>query len=650
MVNKTKKRRNHCKKKTIKIRDVNEIITINKKFNNFSKENLTKTLQKTLVKEFKNRIILDCSTLPYKNNKYTYSYMINKNDNYGIYYYTDNITNKKNVLVNCQKMSKKSTYFHMNDLDISNDETYVAFSVDYNGNNISTLYLKNIDTGKQTIITTKTGNNYCISPDSKLLYYVISDTAGRPYKLYSYNINTHKSKLIYTERNLTTSIVIYKTSDNLKCLLDCLTKLYSNTFCIENNEYTHLFKHQTKKIYHVDHFLNKWYILVDDNYSRVVETTDFKSFTTVLKHMKNIKYEFFLLKANKLIVGSRYKGYNYLTIKNLCNNKIVKINLSPIRNEIKFPELANMNVFSNNLLINISTFLNPSKIVSINLNNFDVKELKSYKPSTYNPKLYVEKVIKVKDELFMTILYKKNNFKKNMKCLLSGYGSYGTVEDPLYDYSIQSLLDRGFIYCFAHIRGGGYMGKKWYDNGKLFKKMNSFYDFITCTEFLINNNYTSSDKLAIWGRSAGGLLIGAVLNMRPDLYKFAILGVPFVDVLSTMSDKCSPLTTEEYYEFGNPSDKKMYEYIKKYSPIDNINFKHNYPNVYIYSNINDNQVRYTEPFKYYNKIKNSSVFISGEKDLLMKINLKYGHRQSSKRFEMMNETAEIYNLILHFIQ
>ena len=650
MANKTKKYHKQCRKKTVKKTHITEIKKINTKFNRFITHNLSKPFQNTLVKEFKSRNVLAYSTVPNKYNKYTYTYSINQNDNYGTYYYTNNETNKKKILINCKQMAKNKTFFNMNELDISPDETYVAFSIDYNGDNTTTLYIKNIDTEKQTIVTNKGGGGYCISPDSKLLYYVICDSAGRPYKLYSYDINSKQSTHVYTEKEISTTIVVYKTSDKLKCLLDTSTKIYTNTYNIVGNTCTPLYKYQTQKLYQIDHFLNKWYILFDDNSSKIVETYDFKSFKPCVKHIKNVHYEYFLIKANKIIVGTREKGYNYLTIKDLCSQKIVKLKLSPIRNEVNFPELSNMSIFSDDLTLSVSTFLHPEKIMSVNLNNFKVNEIKSYKPATYNPNLYVESLINVKGDLYMTILYKKSIFKKNMKCLLNGYGSYGTVEDPYYNFSIQSLLDRGFIYCFAHIRGGGFMGKKWYNKGKLLNKINSFNDFITCTEFLIKHKYTSSDKLAIWGRSAGGLLIGAVINMRPDLYKFAILGVPFVDVLTTMSDKCSPLTTEEYHEFGNPVNKTTYNYIKKYSPYDNINLSKNYPNVYIYSNINDNQVRYIEPYKYYNKIKKAYAFNSGEKDLLMKINMKYGHNQSSERFESMNELAEIYSLILHFIQ
>ena len=649
MANKTKKKTTKCRKKTIKKKHVTIIKKINKEANTFIQKNLTKQKTNDMVREFKSRILLEYSTTPCKFNKYSYFYKIKKYDNYGAYYYTDTDTDKTHVLIDCEAMAKYKTYFYMNEPDISNDELFVAFSIDYHGSNVTTVYIKNILTGQQSIITKKGGGGYCFSPESKILYFITCDSANKPYKLFAYNIYSKKTTHIYTETEASTGISVYKTSDNLHCLLDSSTKIYSNVYELKDTTYINLYKYQTNTLYVIDHFMNKWYALINDNKSRIMETIDFKTFTTTVKHIKDVSFEYFLIHSNKLIIGSRENGYNYLTIKDLCTNKIIKLSLSPIRHEIDIPGLPNMNIFSKELVVDVSTYLQPSKVISIDLDTFKTTDIMSYKPDTYNPSKYTEKVIHVTDTLHITVLYKTSLYKKNMKCIIHGYGSYGSVEDPDYTYAIQSLLDRGFIYCFAHIRGGGYMGKKWYDDGKLLNKMNTFRDFITCSEFLINNNYTSSDKLAIYGRSAGGLLIGAVINMRPDLYKLAILGVPFVDVLSTMSDKCSPLTTEEYHEFGNPANKSIRDYIQKYSPVDNIDTSLNYPNIYIYSNINDNQVRYIEPLKYYNKIKESTVFKSGEKQILMKINMKYGHSQSSKRYESMEEIANIYNMITHFI-
>lgn len=647
MNKKTRKKLNICRKKTIKKKDVDKIKKINKEYRN----NLDKKTINALSKEFRSRFLRDFTTISSSKNKFTYYFSINKNDNFGIYYYKKNgiESSKSNILINCKEMAKNKSYFKMNEIDVSNDENYIAFSVDYKGNNETTLYLKEIDSDKLTIVSKKAGENYCISPNSKYLYYTVCDNTGKPYKLYSYNIHDKKSKLIYTETDVSNYISVGKTSDNLYCLLKTETKVYSNFFLLDDNNYSVLFKNQTEKMYSIDHYLNKWFVLIKDETNKIHETNDFIKFDVCVRYIKNITYEYMLIKGNKLIIGVRENGYSYFMIKDLCTNKIVKLKLSPIRYDVTFPELFNLNMFSSKLNVKINTFLQPPKSIEIDLDSFKINELKSYKNKNYNPNIYDESIIKVKNDLYMTIMYKKSLFKKNMKCLLKGYGSYGAVEDPSFNYCFQSLLDRGFIICIAHIRGGGFMGRKWYNDGKMFKKMNTFKDFITCAEFLIDKKYTSSEKMAIWGRSAGGLLIGATINMRPELFKLAILGVPFVDVITTMSDKCGPLTREEYHEFGNANIKKVRDYMMKYSPIDNIDYTNNYPNIFIYSNIDDTQVLYSEPYKYYHKIKESNIFKSNNKDLLMNIKLKYGHGQSSKRYESIVEMAEIYSLIIKYI-
>tara|TARA_E500000178_G_C16800994_1_gene652412 strand:- start:121 stop:876 length:756 start_codon:yes stop_codon:yes gene_type:complete len=244
------------------------------------------------------------------------------------------------------------------------------------------------------------------------------------------------------------------------------------------------------------------------------------------------------------------------------------------------------------------------------------------------------------------MLYKKDKFRTKMPCLLTGYGAYGDTIEPDFNKFIVSLLDRGFIYCIAHVRGSGFNNHTWWKKGKKLNKKNTFIDFINCAKFLINNNYTLPDRLNIFGRSAGGLLIGAVLNMNPELFNLAIMGVPFVDVITDMTNPCTPLTTEEYEEWGNPNNKKVLKYISSYSPIDNINFNHNYPNLYIYTNKNDTLVPYDGVIRYFNKISSSKVFKDKDKDAFIYVNNKYGHNQSSDKYEYWEEMSKLYSIII----
>ena len=267
----------------------------------------------------------------------------------------------------------------------------------------------------------------------------------------------------------------------------------------------------------------------------------------------------------------------------------------------------------------------------------------------YEPEKYAEKIVMVNDKLAMTMLYKKTCPLKKEKCVLYGYGSYGITIESEFSKYIPSLLDRGFIYCFAHIRGSKYNGYSWYKDGKLLNKKNTFYDFIDCAKYLIQRGYTIPSRLAIWGRSAGGLLIGSTINYEPSLFQLAILGVPFVDVIDTMTNDCQPLTTEEYEEWGNPSNNRIENYMRSYSPIDNINLSSDYPNIYIYSNVEDSLVPYKSVLNYFEKIKEADVFKSGKKQIVLDIDDKYGHGQATERYESMQEMAKMYAIILNFI-
>jgi oligopeptidase B len=278
--------------------------------------------------------------------------------------------------------------------------------------------------------------------------------------------------------------------------------------------------------------------------------------------------------------------------------------------------------------------------------------IRKYEYKNYNPDLYKSERILIDTEtkLYVSVVYRKNLFIKNgtNPGHLYAYGSYGEDVDVDYDKYIISLLDRGYIYAIAHVRGSSYLGKQWYEQGKLMKKKNTFKDFIKCSEYLIQNNYISKQKLSISGGSAGGLLIGAVINKKPSLYKTAILEVPFVDCLTTMLDSSIPLTTGEYEEWGNPEKyKTFYKYILSYSPIDNIKNKL-YPNILITSGINDTRVGFWEPVKYCAKMRKIVSSFKKNRDIMMKIDLNSGHGGSSERYKYMQDEAFKYAFIIKY--
>ena len=390
------------------------------------------------------------------------------------------------------------------------------------------------------------------------------------------------------------------------------------------------------------------YIKKNKSKTEVLTTFDFIKFDIILPNKKNIIYEKILLKGGFFICVERKleQQEKNLIIYNLHNLSINRISLFKSKYTIYIPYLSNIDIHNPNLVLKYTTFINPTKLISINLSTLKIETIHDFKNHCFNTNLYQEKIIKINNNVFITILSKKNNNLNNKCCVLNGYGAYGYTIEPYFDPAIISLLDRDFIYCFAHVRGSSIQGYSSWLDGKILNKKNTFNDFIKASEWLINKNYTSPDKLTILGRSAGGLLIGSVINIKPELFNLAILGVPFVNVIETMCDNCLPLTTEEYEEWGNPKNKKIFEYMKSYDPIININYNNNYPNIYIYSNINDTLVPYYHVLKYYNKIKNSNVFKTEKKLALLDIKLKYGHTQSTKKITSYEESAKIYSLII----
>lgn len=629
--------------KTRKKNDIAVIKRINKEFDS----QLDTKLVTKLSKEFKTRMVHDSTTIPSLFKKYSYYTEIKKGENYPKYYIID-YNNKHHCILDLDKIGKSFSFFSVSSVTFSNSEDMIFYTVDTVGNRYHNIYMKSFFDDKITKIISDVEGDIQLSRDDKQIYYLKMNKSMRAYKLFCYNIEKKKHTCIFTENDETFSLNISSTTDRNHILLLSFSWESSHVFNVENNKCTLLYKKEKDLYYSVDTYANTWYIMyVKNDVSKILSTTDFKSYSTILSNKENVEYQEFIIKSHYLCCIYKEKGLNHLLSVDLITKKINYFKFSNPSASFDIPYLSNLDICNPKLILNVYSNLQPKKTIELNCVNSKINTLKTTKIKGYTEDKYSEKLIHVNDKLCLTMLYKKDKYKKNMKCLLNGYGAYGTNDDPYFDSKIVSLLDRGFLFCTAHVRGSGFHGNKWHKDGKLLNKINTFKDFIECAKYLVKNKYTNREKLAIWGRSAGGLLIGAVLNMEPELFKFAILGVPFVDVINTMKDTSKPLTTEEYKEWGNPNNKKYYDYIKKYDPILNIDMKAKYPNIYIYSNLEDTLVEYKEPLKYYMKIKDADVFKSKERNLLMHINLKYGHMQSSKRYEGLDEFGVYYSLIIN---
>ena len=637
-----------CRKRYNNVTRKNKDKSLIKKFNAESKKYIDSSLVKTLVSEMKNK------TRPHNElpktlfNKYSYSIEKKKSDNYGRIFYYDG--NKKQVLIDWDKLSGKNDFFLVGDYEISNNEKYISYTIDTKGDRLFDLYIKDFKNNKIERIVKNCDDNTVFSNDSQYIYYIKYDTVDlRPSKIYCYNICSKKHTLVFHEKNRSKMLSFNMSSDRQYVVADARTYTSSTPYIIDGTNIKKGVSVKTHERVYLDHWRGTWYVLKKYyNRTSISTTNDFKNFETVLSNQKNSTYEKMFLKGDYLIVVIREKQKRKILFHNISTKKTKDLSLINAKYSVYFQYLTNIDINSNTISLKYTTFTHPTKLVSIDMDTLKVTTVYDFKSKTYNPSKYVERIHQVNKNVFITMIYKKNTSLKNQKCLLYGYGSYGHTIDPSFDSAVISLVDRGFIYCYAHIRGSSFNGYSTWLDGKLMKKKNTFIDFIAAGEWLIKNKYTSSDKLTIWGRSAGGLLIGSVINMKPEMAKFAILGVPFVEVVDTMTDSCQPLVTEEYEEWGNPRNKAIYDYMSSYDPIKNINHSYNYPNLYIYSNIEDTLVIYDQVLRYYNKIKNSAVFSAEDKFALLNINLKYGHTQATKKNESLRETAEIYSMIIKY--
>ncbi|MFH0931005.1 MAG: prolyl oligopeptidase family serine peptidase, partial [Candidatus Zixiibacteriota bacterium] len=369
----------------------------------------------------------------------------------------------------------------------------------------------------------------------------------------------------------------------------------------------------------------------------------------VLPHRDSVKIDDIEVFKNHLVIYEREKGLKKIRITNLTSNQVHYIPfLEPVYTF--WPE-RNPDFNTNLLRFNYTSLVNPKSVFDYNMDT-QIRELKKqdevlggYDPSFYQSERIFAKT--VDGTLVPISLIYKKGMNKNGKnpLLLHGYGAYGISSEPYFSSNRLSLLDRGFIYAIAHIRGGGEMGRYWYDQGKLLNKKNTFTDFVACAKHLMVEKYTSSQKLVISGVSAGGLLMGAVNNMRPDLFKAVIANVPFVDLINTMMDPSIPLTVIEYEEWGNPNNPQYYEYMRSYSPYDNVGAK-NYPNLFITAGLNDPRVAYWEPAKFTAKLR---ALKTDENLLLLKTNMGAGHGGASGRYDELKDVAFEYAFILYLL-
>ena len=622
-----------------------------------------RSIEKKIFLEIKSRINEDDSSVPYFYNGYWYITRFKANKPYPIYVRkSKSLKSKEEILIDVNEASKGYDYYNLIGINISPDNTKMAFSVDIKSRRKYKLFVK--DLSDNSILKTNISNTNGLSVwanDSRHLFYVTKDNITlRSNSVYLHDIKKPaiNDSLVYFETDNTFSVAISKSKSN--------KYIFISSYSTKTTEYQYLnanypkqnFKLIQKRIfgleYDVYHYDKFFYIITNHNNSlnyKLVKTHENKTqlnyWVDFLNHRNDVLLQDLELFENYWVTFERFNGLNKMVIHSWNNKETYVV---PFNGETyTIYSSYNPDFKTKKIRYKYNSLSTPNSIMEFDMKSRKIKILKTQlvNDESFKSNNYIEKRIwaKAKDgtKIPISIIYnKKTNISSSTPLLQYAYGSYGYTVDPAFSISLISLLDRGFIYAICHVRGGDYLGRKWYEDGKLLNKKNTFEDFISCSNLLIKKGYTSSKHLYAYGGSAGGLLMGVIININSKLYNGIIADVPFVDVINTMLDETIPLTTGEYDEWGDPKILKYYNYINSYSPYDNVK-KKEYPNMLVTTGIHDSQVQYWEPAKWVAKIRE---FKTDSNLVYLLTDMKTGHGGPSGRYDAIKEVAKKYAFLL----
>jgi len=603
-------------------------------------------------------------SVPYRENGYYYLNKFEEGKEYRIYARKKGTLDAtEEIILDVNKMAEGHSYYAASGLSVSPNNKILAFGQDTVSRRIYTIRFKNLETGEmlEDEIPQSTGRAVWAN-DNKTLFYTVKDASLRSYKIFRHILGTDAKDdvEIFHEEDDTFGTFVYKTKSNKYLVIGSFQTLTSEYRVLDADNPMGKFqlfepRNKAEKLeYGINHFRDKWYIRTNykaENFrlmSTPVTALGKENWKEVIPHRSDVLLEDVDIFKNFMVVSERIKG-------------ITQLNVRPWNGEshyIKFSEDACVAYTSTNrefdtdeVRVGYQSMSTPNTIYDYDVNSkkLEIKKqtkvLGDFKSDDYiTERIYAD--ARDGTKVPISLMYHKNTKKDGTAPLmLYAYGSYGNSMDPYFSSARLSLVDRGFVYAIAHVRGGEELGRKWYEDGKLLNKKNTFFDFIDCGEYLLKNNYADPNRTCAQGGSAGGLLIGAVINYRPDLFKNAIAAVPFVDVITTMLDETIPLTTGEFDEWGNPKDKKYYDYIKEYSPYDNVESKE-YPNLLVTTGYHDSQVQYWEPAKWVAKLRDMK---KGNQVLMLKTDMEAGHGGASGRFKRYKDTAIEYSFLLDMV-
>ena len=622
-----------------------------------------KDIRDDLFSEITSRIPKKEDSVPVRLKNYEYFRRYEPGNEHAIYIRRKNKNTNELTILDVNELAKDKEFYQLANWSISPQEDLMAFAEDTNGRRQYTIKFK--DLTNSTIYDynlQNTSGDMAWSRDGVYLFYVERDEETLlPFRLYRHKIGTSQLEdaLIYEEKDPTFYVSVGNTRSMEYVEIDISSSTSSEVRLIQSDKpemVPYIFLEREKDhLYSVDHDPSSKRFLIESNWNainfRLLETSlpnskDKDNWIELIPHREDVLLQSVIPFPNHLVIMERANGLKHLKIVDKENGDSKKIKFNDPSYSAYLA--ANPEYDADKFYYGYSSMRTPDSLYSVKLESGRKRLLKetevkgNFSSSDYKVD---RKFIEARDgtKVPVSIVYKRTKFKKGKNPLfVYGYGSYGLSIDAGFSSSRISLLDRGFVFAIAHIRGGQELGRSWYEDGKIFNKLNTFYDFIDVTKALIDSGYGDSDRVYAGGGSAGGLLMGAIVNMEPELYNGIISNVPFVDVITTMSDPSIPLTTGEYKEWGNPENKEEFDYIMQYSPYDNIS-ELNYPSILVTGGLWDSQVQYYEPAKYVAKLRD---FNKSQNPILMKMNMSAGHSGVSGRFESLKEVAMEYAFLL----
>ncbi len=621
----------------------------------------TRQFQEQLFQEMRDRIKEEDQSVPYFLMGYWYYHRFKEGKEYPFFCRKkESLEGEEEIILNVNELAEGKDFCQVGAISITLDQRKLAYAVDFVGRRIYDVYFKDLETGElyPDQITGITANIVWANDNQTLFYARQDEETLRPYQVLRHQLGTQVEDdvMVYEEKDETFRAGVARTKSREFLLIELESTVSSEVHFLDANrpasELRLIQERQRDLEYEVDHFDGHFYIL--NNYEaknfRLMRTPEDKpsmeNWVDFIPYREDTLLEGFELFRDYLVLDERRNGLNHIRVMRWDRgvDYYLEFNDPTYSAGVGF----NPEIDTQELRYQYTSLTTPNSTYQINLATRETQLLKQQPVlGGFDANLYTSErhfaTAPDGTKVPISLVYKRDApIHTGVPLLLYGYGSYGISIDPFFSSSRLSLLDRGFAFAISHIRGGSEMGRHWYEDGRQMNKMNTFTDFIACADYLVGKGYTSPDQLYAMGGSAGGLLMGAVMNMRPDLFHGMIADVPFVDVVTTMLDASIPLTTGEYDEWGNPNDPKFYEYILSYSPYDNVEAKA-YPHLLVNTGLHDSQVQYWEPAKWVARLRELK---TDENLLLMHTDMSAGHGGASGRFQPLKDLARDYAFLL----